>query len=159
MSGLDARRRCLDARRAEAVQACRDALQVGLPPAAAAVVRQALAEALVELARFEEAVSVFREAARLRPGDAEAQLKLGAVLLHHADRPAEAVPALQAAIRLRAGNARAYGELGLALHRLEQHAEAVAAFAEAERLDPKYFEDRPAARSSYEAARRGERWP
>jgi Flp pilus assembly protein TadD len=114
--------------------------------------------ALVELSRLDEAVDVLRDGARLAPGDAEAQLKLGAGLLHLAGNAEAAVPVLQASLRLRADDARAYGELGLALHRLGQHAEAVAAFAEAERLDGSYFEDRPAARAAYEASKRGEGW-
>ena len=118
--------------------------------------RQTLVSALVELSRLDEAVDVLREGARLAPDDAEAQLKLGAGLLHLAGNAEGAVPVLQASLRLRADDPRAYGELGLALHRLGQHAEAVAAFAEAERLDPDYFEDRPAARAAYEASKRGE---
>ena len=43
--------------------------------------------------------------------------------------------------------------------RLTVRPEAVAAFAEAERLDVGYFEDRPAARASSEAAKRGQTWP
>jgi predicted Zn-dependent protease len=155
--GTDARRRCLDARREAAVEACREALR-SASPRTAPVVRQALVEALVEGARFEEAVAVLREAALLAPADAGAQLKLGSALLHLAGNASEAVPVLQASIRLR-DDARAYGELGLALHRLGQHPEAVAAFAEAERLEGSYFEDRPFARASYEAAQRGQPWP
>jgi len=153
------RRLCLEARREAAVTACRQALQMPLPARGAAVVRQALVDALVELGRGGDAVDVLREAASLHPADAEAQLKLGSGLLHLAGNAEEAVPVLQASLRLRAGDARAYGELALALHRLGQHAEAAAAFAEAERLDPAYFEDRPAARASYEASKRGQSWP
>lgn len=156
--GKDARRRCLDARGEAAVEACGEALR-GASPRAAAVVRQALVEALVERARFDEAVAVLREAALLAPQDAASQLKLGSALLHLAGNASEAVPVLQASIRLRGDEPRAYGELGLALHRLGQHPEAVAAFAEAERLDGAYFADRPAARAAYEAARRGQVWP
>lgn len=156
---LEVRRRCLDARREEAVAACGQALRSGLAPGPAAVVRQALLDALVELARHEEAVDVLRQAALAQPGDAAAQLELGSGLLHFTGSASEAVTALQASLRLRADDARAYGELGVALHRLGQHPEAAAAFAEAERLDPSYFEDRPAARAQYEASRRGEAWP
>jgi tetratricopeptide (TPR) repeat protein len=154
----EARRRCLEAPREEAVPACQEALEAGLSASAAAVVRQALVSALVELARYDEAVAALREGARLMPGDAEAQLKLGSGLLHLGGNASEAIPVLQASLRLRGDDARAYGELGLALHRLGQHAEAVAAFAEAERLDAGYFEDRPAARAAYEASKRGESW-
>jgi Flp pilus assembly protein TadD len=156
--GSDGRRRCLDARGEAAVDACRQALRSSAPRAPS-VVRQALVEALVEGARFDEAVAVLREAALLAPEDAGAQLKLGSALLHLAGNASEAVPVLQASIRLRGDDARAYGDLGLALHRLGQHPEAVAAFAEAERLDGSYFQDRPAAHASAEAARRGQPWP
>jgi Flp pilus assembly protein TadD len=155
----EARRRCLEARRAEAAVACRLALRSGLSARAAAVVRQALVEALVEDGRFEEAVAVLREAAGLAPADPAAQLKLGAALLHLQGAAAEAVAVLQASLRLGGSDPRAYAELGLALHRLGQHPEAVAAFSEAERLEPGYFDDRPAARASFDAARRGEPWP
>lgn len=136
--------------------ACRKALEGELSKSSAAVVRQALVSALVELSRLDEAVEVLRDNARANPGDAEAQLKLGSGLLHLAGSASDAVPVFQASLRLRADDARAYGELGLALHRLGQHAEAVAAFSEAERLDAHYFEDRPAAREAYEASKRGE---
>jgi tetratricopeptide (TPR) repeat protein len=158
-SGADARRRCLEARRAAAVEACRTALAVPSLPRAASIVRQALVDALVEEARFEDAVAVLREGARLAPEDPGALLKLGRALLHLSGNASEAVAVLQASIRLRGDDARAYAELGLALHRLGQHPEAVAAFAEAERLEAGYFEDRPAARASYEAARAGRSWP
>lgn len=156
---LELRRRCFDARGDEAVQACRQALRPGLAQGAAAAVRQALLDALVTRGRFDEAVEVLRQAALAAPGDAEAQLAFGSGLLHFAGNASEAVAALQASLRLRDRDARAYGELGLALHRLGQHAEAVAAFAQAERLDGEYFEDRPAARASYEASKQGESWP
>jgi Flp pilus assembly protein TadD len=141
------------------VQACRQALRASVPARTAAALRQALVDALVALLRFDEAVDVLREGAQAGPQDADAQRKYGAALLHFAGNAEAAVPVLQAAIRLRADDARAYGELGLALHRLGQHVEAAAAFAEAERLDPGYFADRPAARASYEASKRGESWP
>jgi Flp pilus assembly protein TadD len=158
-ASTEPRRRCLEGRREEAVQACRLALQRGASMRTAPVLRHALVEALVELARFDEAVDALRESAQLAPGDAEAQLELGAGLLHLGGNASEAVPVLQAALRLRAADARAYGELALALHRLGQHAEAVAAFAEAQRLDAGYFEDRPAAQAACEASKRGESWP
>ena len=141
------------------MQACRQALQASLAPRPPPPCARRWSIAPVELARFDDAVEVLREAARASPQDAEAQLKLGSALLHFAGNASEAVPVLQAALRLRKDDARPYGELGLALHRLGQHAEAAAAFAEAERLDPDYFTDRPAARASYEASKRGQSWP
>jgi Flp pilus assembly protein TadD len=156
---MEARRRCFEARGEAAMVACRQALRPGLAKGAAAAVRQALLDALVERGRFDEIVEVVRQAALADPGDAEAQLALGSALLHFAGNASEAVAALQASLHLRDGDARAYGELGVALHRLGQHAEAVAAFAQAERLDADYFEGRPAARAGYEASKTGQSWP
>ena len=153
------RRRCFTAEKEEAVEACGAALQAGLGARAAAVVRQVLLATLVELSRLPEAVALLQAAAAAAPADAAAQLELGAALLHFADAADDALAPLQAAVQLRPGDPRAYGELGLALHRLAQYPEAVAAFGEAERLDPAYFEDRPAAAAVYEAAKRGQPWP
>jgi Flp pilus assembly protein TadD len=158
-SAADPRRRCLESRRDEAVQACRQALQAGPAARASALLRQALVDALVETGRFTEAVDVLREAARTNEADAQVQRRLGSALLHFAGNASDAVPVLQAALRLEPSDAHAYGELGVALHRLGQHPEAVAAFTEAGRLEPSYFEDRPAARAARDAARRGESWP
>jgi Flp pilus assembly protein TadD len=153
------RRACFAAEKEEAVEACGAALRSGLGPRAAAVVRQALVAALVGLSRLPEVVALARDAAAEAPADATAQLELGAALLHFADAADDALAPLQAAVQLRPGDPRAYGELGLALHRLGQHPEAVAAFGEAERLDPAYFEDRPAAAAIFEASKRGQAWP
>ena len=156
---LEQRRRCFAAQKEEAVTACGAALELGLTARAAAVVRELLAATLAELGRYAEVVTLFRQAAEAAPGDAAAQLELGSALVHFAGEPDDALLPLQAAVHLRPDDARAYGELGLALHRLGQHAEAVAAFGEAERLDPTYFDDRPAARATYEASKRGQAWP
>lgn len=156
---IEPRRRCFTAEREEAVQACTAALQAGLGARAAGIVRQVLLATFVELSRLPEAVELVRAAAQAAPGDASAQLGLGAALLHFADAADDALGPLQAAVQLRPGDARAYGELGLALHRLGQYPEAVAAFGEAERLDPGYFDDRPAAAAIYDSAKRGRPWP
>jgi len=156
---VESRRRCFAAEKEEAVQACTAALQSGLGAHASGVVRQVLLATFVELSRLPEAVALVRAAALAAPADASAQLELGAALLHFADAADDALAPLQAAVQLRPGEARAYGELGLALHRLGQYPEAVAAFGEAERLDPGYFDDRPAAAAIYESAKRGQPWP
>jgi len=53
----------------------------------------------------------------------------------------------------------AQATLAVALFALGRFAEARGAFDEAVRLDPSYFEGRPAVRQVYEAAQRGESWP
>ena len=152
-------RLCLGEKREEAVRACRQALYHGLPARRASVVRTVLAAELSSLGRGDEALEVYREQAALAPADPEAQLRLGMALLFLANRAADAVPVLQTCLRLSPRNALAYGALGTALAALEQHPEATAAFVEALRLDPDYFERRPAARQTYEASQQGRRWP
>ena len=139
--------------------ACRRALVLGLPAAQASALRRVLAVKLAGLQRWEEVVEVYREAARAAPGDPEAARRLGSALLHLAGRPAEAMGPLQDAIRLGPGEPLAHAELGVALAALGRATEATAAFDEAARLDPAFFESRPAAQAIYEAARRGEGWP
>lgn len=141
------------------MQACRNALALGLPAPRAAALRRVLAAKLASLERWDEAVEVCRDAVRASASDPEAQLRLGRALLHLAGRTAEAVGPLQEAIRLRPEGPAAHGELGVALAALGRPAEAVAAFEDAMRLDPGYFESRPAAQATFEAARRGQRWP
>jgi tetratricopeptide (TPR) repeat protein len=156
---LEQTRRCQEAPRPAAVAACREALRLGLPPARAEVVRKALAASLIALDRGAEAVGVYREAVALRPDDAEAQLRLGRALLLVAGDAEGAVAALEAALRLSPQSAEAYGLLGTAQLALGHVPEAAAAFTEAQRLDPKYFELRPASLLAYEAAQRGGAWP
>ena len=152
-------RRCQEAPRAAAVEACRVALRLGLPPAREKALRQVLAATLISLGRGPEAVEVYREAVAFRPDDADARLRLGRALLLLTGDADDASAELQAALRLSPRQAEAYGLLGTALLSLGQLPESAAAFTEAERLDPSYFALRPAARRSYEAAQKGEPWP
>jgi tetratricopeptide (TPR) repeat protein len=145
--------------REEGVAACRRALDLGLAPRRAALVRRTLALKLIRLERPAEALEVYRDAARAQPDDADAQFRLGQALLSMADDASGAAEALARARDLRPDDARTQGALGLALAALGRTAEAVAAFEVAERLDARFFESRPASRLAYEAARRGERWP
>lgn len=158
-SATEQARLCIDLPKDEGVQACRRALALGLSPQRSEAVRLVLARELGALGRWEEAVAVYRESARVRPDDPEAHLRLGSALLLGLNRPEEAAGSLREAIRLRPREARAHGLLGIALNDLGRHAEAVAALEQALRLDPAYFEQRPAARATLEAARRGEVWP
>jgi cytochrome c-type biogenesis protein CcmH/NrfG len=122
-------------------------------------VRRLLAGKLAALGRWDELVALLRERVRLRPLDADAHMRLGAALLYAANAPEEASQALRESIRLEPGNARAYGALGSALNALGEHPEAVAAFDEALRLEPDFFDGRPASRLVFEASQRGEAWP
>ena len=94
-----------------------------------------------------------------RPQDGEAHRRLGAALLHGLGRAHEAEAALREAIRIDAGEPRRWGDLALSLVALERLPEAVAAFDEALRRDPKFLEGRPGARAAYEAAKAGRPWP
>jgi tetratricopeptide (TPR) repeat protein len=152
-------RQCLERPRETRVEACRRALALPLSPARAAIVRRTLALALLAASRDEEAVEVYRDAARAQPEDAEAHLRLGEALLARRGDAEGALAALDRAVELRPDEPRGHAARGLALSALGRAAEAVAAFEAAERLDPDYFAGRPAARRVYEAARRGERWP
>ncbi len=94
-----------------------------------------------------------------RPQDGEAHRRLGAALFHGLGRAADAEASLREAIRLGAGDARAWGDLALVLVRQRRSAEAVAAFEEAVRREPRFLDGRPGARAAYEAARQGKPWP
>jgi tetratricopeptide (TPR) repeat protein len=152
-------KQCLELGDQEGVTACRHALAAAPAAPAAATLRRVLAVKLAGLRRWDEVVEVYRDAVRARPADDEAQERLGHALLHLLGRAEEAVGPLQEAIRLRPENASAHAELGTALAALGRAGEAVAAFEEAARLDPGYFESRPAAQATFDAARRGQRWP
>jgi tetratricopeptide (TPR) repeat protein len=152
-------RQCLEQPRERAIEACRRALALPLRPARQAVVQRALALNLVAVGREDEALEVYREAARVRPDDADAQLRLGRALLSMAGDAEAALPALTRAVELRPEEPRAHGMLALALGARGRTAEAVGAFEAALRLDPEFFSSRPGARLVYEAARRGEAWP
>jgi Flp pilus assembly protein TadD len=118
-----------------------------------------LAVRLAALGRADEAVDVYRQAVQAQPSDAGAQQRLGRALFHLAGRPELALAPLEEAVRLRPDLAAAHSELGAVLAALGRHDEAVAAFAEAERLEPGHFDSRPAARATFEAARKSQRWP
>jgi len=141
------------------VSACRHALAATLPAGIAATLRRVLAVKLAGLRRWDDVTEVYRSAVRARPADDDAQERLGHALLHLLGRPDEAVGPLQEAIRLRPGRASAHAELGTALAALGRASEAVVAFEDAARLDPGYFESRPAAQATFDAVRRGQRWP
>jgi cytochrome c-type biogenesis protein CcmH/NrfG len=123
------------------------------------VLRQALAVKLTNLVRLQEAAEVYRESARLLPNDAAVQLRFGSAMLYFAADPAASEEPLHRALLLDPQNATAHATLAMALFALGRFQDAGAAFDEALRLDPSYFEGRPGARQVYEAAGRGESWP
>jgi tetratricopeptide (TPR) repeat protein len=154
----NAARQCTAAVREERVTTCRHALELGLAAPRKAIVLGVLARQLANLERWPEAVEVYRALVTESPDDADARLRLGEALLRGVGRAEEAVEVLGKAIDLGAG-APAYGALGAALNLLGRHTEALLAFQEAERLEPDFFEYRPAAREIRDASKRGERWP
>ena len=139
--------------------ACREALRLGLREPRRTAVRQLLARRLAERERFDELVALYLEDTEEHPSESEAWRRLGAARLFLSADPGAALPALTEAGKLRPEEADTHVLLGLCLNGLARHEEAVAEFEEALRLDPEALELRPAARATFEAARRGERWP
>jgi Flp pilus assembly protein TadD len=152
-------RLCTKATGEAAVAPCRRALELGLPATRQPAIEVTLASRLSSLERWDEVVEVYRGAVSRRPADGLARIRLGAALLHMQDRAGEAEPELREAIRLRPEDAEPQVLLGDALVRLGRAADAVAAFEQALRLDPAVLDQRPAARATYDGARRGEKWP
>jgi tetratricopeptide (TPR) repeat protein len=142
-----------------ALQACREALRLGLREPRQSAVRQLLAVRLADAGRFEELVDAYQEDARLHPEDALCWRRLGAALLFLREDAAAARPALEEARRLRPDDPETLVQLGLCLNGLDLHSEAVASFEAALQLDPEALGLRPAAKAAFEASRRGERWP
>ena len=143
----------------EGLAACRSAIALGQGRERAAALRQLLALRLASLERWDELAALYREAVRLGPNDPEANWRLGSTLLFALGKPEEALLPLQEAVRLAPADPQARLTLGAALNALDRHAEAVAAFEEALRLDPAALNDHPGSRAVYEASQRGERWP
>jgi tetratricopeptide (TPR) repeat protein len=143
----------------EGIEACRAALALGLGPERRGPVREVLARHLVDVERWSELAEHYREDVRLAPEDAEAWVRLGAMVLFALNEQAEALAAFEEAIRLDPDDAATHCLLAVALHSLGRYEEATEAFDEALRLDPAVLDARPAARAVREAARRGEPWP
>jgi tetratricopeptide (TPR) repeat protein len=157
----------LEARRCEegaldletSVQACREALRLGLREPRRRAVRQLLALRLAEAERYDELVEVYREDTRLHPEDPGAWKHLGLGLLYLREDLAAARTALEEARRLRPDDTETLVHLGVCLNALGEHAEAVAVFEQAQGLDADVFALRPAARAAFAASRRAQRWP
>lgn len=152
-------RLCEDRPGEEGLASCRRAIELGLGPTRLEAVRELVARRLVSLERWEELVELFREGVALHPDSAAAQIRLGSALLFAVDRPEEALGPLREAARLGTDDVEAPMLLGVALNALGRQQESVAAFEDADRIDPGVVERRPASRAVYEAAKKAERWP
>ncbi len=89
---------------------------------------------------LQKAVTIQREAIRLRPDDGVAHLGLGAVLCDVAHDYAAAIVEFREVIRLQPNDAASRRNLGIALCGQGKVDEAVAAYREAIRLRPEYAE-------------------
>ena len=152
-------RLCQELNGEESIAACRAALALGLGPERAEAVDQILASRLASLDRWGELVELYRSLAQLRPADASAQYHLGSALLLAGGRAEESLAPLREAARLQPEASPPRVLLGVALNALGRYDEAVAAFEEALRFDPTALDGLPAARATFEASQRQERWP
>ena len=95
----------------------------------------ALAWRYASAERYAEAIRYFKEALRLKAGDAIAHFNLGFVYAKNR-QPKEAIESFGAAVALRPGLDMAWYGMGLAHATLSEHREAMAAFDRAARLQP-----------------------
>jgi tetratricopeptide (TPR) repeat protein len=95
--------------------------------------------ALAQAGQLDQALRLFGDALRLRPGDPQAQHNLG-VALAATGRLAEAARALQAALAARPDYAEAHYNLGNVLNQLRRPDDAIAAFRRALQVRPDYAE-------------------
>jgi Flp pilus assembly protein TadD len=98
-----------------------------------------LGDALGEKGQFNEAISQFQEALRLKPDYTEAHTALGVVLVKKGQFN-EAISQFQEALRLKPDSAEAHTAFGVALLHKGQTDEAISQFQEALRLKPDYAE-------------------
>jgi serine/threonine-protein kinase len=119
-------------KRDEAMAAFREAIR--LKPYARAHNR--LGDALVDQGKVDEAIAAYREAIRLQPDDAEAHIRLGAVLCDTKHNYTGAEGEFREAIRLKRDDAWANFNLGIALENEGKIDEAMTSYREAIRLQP-----------------------
>ncbi len=144
---------------AAGVEACREALALGIGPARRPAVRQQFARHLVALEDWEALAAHLREDVKLEPQSAIGWRRLGLTLLFALHETQEALSALEQAVRLAPADAEARLGLAQALAASARPAEAKAAFEAALRLDPRVLDGRPAASATLEAVRAGASWP
>ena len=94
---------------------------------------------LARLGRFDEAILQYKEAMKIRPGDAESHSNLGNALARRG-RIDEAVEQYRQALKLKPGYAEAHSNLGVALAGLGRLDEAVSQYQEALRIEPRRVE-------------------
>jgi Flp pilus assembly protein TadD len=139
--------------------ACQRAAELGLNREWSASIRVVLAQQLIELMRWDEAVAVYRGLAAEMPREAEWPVRMAGTLLFGAGRPAAAEAAAREALLRAPGSAEAWSLLGVSLNAEGRHAEAVAALEKARLLDADFVAARPSLSQALEASRRGEVWP
>jgi tetratricopeptide (TPR) repeat protein len=96
-----------------------------------------LGTALEQQGRTAEALTEYREAARINPDRPQIQFNLG-IMLNQLGRHAESLAAYRAAIRLEPANAPAHSAAGGELVALGNFSEALKEFSIAQQLDPNY---------------------
>ena len=103
---------------------------------------KALVTSLMEIHKYEEAVSVLREVVKANPEEYEAFSNLG-ISLTALKRYAEAADSLESAIKLRPDQAGLYVRLGSAYMRAGNDDKSAAAFKKAIKMDPRprWFND------------------
>lgn len=112
-----------------------------------------LARVLLAQFRTDEAEAAFRRTLRLDPRNREARHGLAMVRMRRGD-----LDGARAALSLLVRDhpeAWLHGDLGHVAHLAGDHPAAAAAFAEAERLDPRYFDTEPYRKGMWKASREG----
>jgi tetratricopeptide (TPR) repeat protein len=117
------------------------ALREGLASRPTASARFTLAIFLGIAGKNDEAIAQYREAVRLKPGDADEYATLGSCL-RTMGRYGEATAAYREALRLRPDHMTAFGGLASALHFAGKPEEALAMYREAIRLHPDHVQSR-----------------
>jgi tetratricopeptide (TPR) repeat protein len=100
---------------------------------------ETLGDALGKKGQFDEAISKFQEALRLKPDYAGAHISLGIALLNK-DQTDEAISQLQEALRLKPDSVEAHTAFGVAFLHKGRTDEAISQFQEALRLKPDFAE-------------------
>jgi tetratricopeptide (TPR) repeat protein len=116
-------------------------LREGLASRTTASARFTLATFLGLAGQNDEAIAAYREALRLKPGDADEYATLG-WFLRTLRRDGEAPAAYREALRLRPDHMTAFGGLADALHFAGKPEEALAMYREAVRLHPDHVQSR-----------------
>jgi tetratricopeptide (TPR) repeat protein len=103
----------------------------------AAVVRNNLGAALVEVGRATEAIAQYEQALQLQPGYSKAHYNLGITLMQ-VGRVPEAIAQYEQALRIWPDYADAHNNLGIALAQVGRVPEAIAQYEQALRIWPDY---------------------